>query len=114
MESKRILSLEHLKTLAGNSNVLECFIQLNNGARSSKNIQYFEDGWEIDVDEEDEVFDENHYLDQPSEYAGLKAHWAVYSHIDETYVLYTNDAAFLNPDFTHFAEALEKGALYWH
>ena len=59
---EKIKSVKHLKELATNTR-LECFISLNGGIRSSKDIEYYP---------EDEFFDIYNHIDDSDQ--GLKEH----------------------------------------
>jgi len=121
-EHQLIKSLEELKTLCSKDENwpdfgrAECFILLNGGMRSSKDITYYPKAGAAELGEEDEdinatdVFTEHGYIDEGNARKGLKVHWEVFHGIDDTYAEYTTDQALL--DQTHIGEALEKNALF--
>lgn len=117
--SQKIESLEQLKALcaqADEGGPVETFIMLNGGARSSKDITNWPEGYDADLGEEDEdinqtdVFNEHGLVGEGASREGLKVRWMVFHSIDDTYAEYTNDAALLEQ--TMLGEALEKGAFY--
>lgn len=81
--NKQIQSLEELKKLAG-ENLVECYICLNGGCRSSKNIQY------------------NKGSDDGKD-------WSVFNLIDDSFEELTEEELKTK---TNIVEAINKGALY--
>lgn len=94
----KITTLAELKELCAAVGVAEVFIRLNAGLRSSKQIQHFPGGWEVDGD------------DYCGEMIGETIQWEIFHEIDDTFSGYKTDQDMLTQ--THVGEAIKKGALY--
>ena len=98
----KIETLEELKEAVAESQdgILECYIALNGGLRSSKRIQHWEDGMEFDDQDADNI----------EEGETMEAVWCVDHEIDDTCEAFESDEEMLSE--THVGEAIEKGALF--
>lgn len=95
----KIESLEQLKKLC-ESGPVEVVIMLQGAAKSSKTVQHFPEGWEVEED------------DYAGEHVGETVYWDIFHHISDSYCGYLSDEHLLED--TPFGEAMASGALYAH
>lgn len=96
----QIHNLDELKELAAAGEPVECFLRLNAGARSSKTIQYWEDGIELDSDDADNI-DEDGTMD---------AKWLVLHEISDSWEAFETDEDLLTQ--TNIGTAMVNGAFH--
>ena len=99
----KIKTIEQLKQLCEDGNVVECHIQLGWLGRSHKAIQHWPSGFHAYQEDFDNDFD-----NLPKDGWNL-VKWGVTSMIDDSCLAYEDDAALAAG--THIITAMKKGAL---